>query len=52
MAIEFLEARQLLSGGEVKAGEIRSFSPEVEEAFINNGVAKAVDVKKGKEEKP
>lgn len=45
MAIEFLEDRQLLSGELVKKGDIRTFEPDEEAAFIDNGVAKKVTTK-------
>lgn len=47
--IRFLEDRVLLSGGTVKAGEERSFSPEDEAAFVANGVAEPVAAKVKKE---
>ena len=40
MGIIFREDRQLPGGGEVKAGKLYdTFSPEDEQAFVDNGVA-------------
>ena len=44
--IKFIEDRQIIGGGIVKAGEVKKFSPEEEAAFIANGVAEAVADKK------
>lgn len=48
--IRFLEARELIRGGIVQAGEERSFSPEEEAAFVANGVAEPVNTAAKKKE--
>ena len=37
--IIFKEDRDLISGGRVEGGKVYSYSPEEEQAFVDNGVA-------------
>lgn len=39
MGVIFKEDRDLVSGGRVEAGKVYSYSPEEEQAFVDNGVA-------------